>query len=141
MNICILFILFNGMSFVTPACYPPTMESMIVPQDVIYVEQLPYEYIELVYESPSYYYNHYRHYKRHVFNWSTYRYSPRHHRRYARHRHRRNYRHHNHHVYHWRNLARPRHHARRYKNRRHKHRHNARRATPNNTTFEKTYCS
>ena len=41
MNICILFILFNGMSYVTPACY--TNGPMLEPHDVVYLQHLPYQ--------------------------------------------------------------------------------------------------
>lgn len=113
MNICILFILFNGMSYVTPACY--TTGPMLEPHDVVYVQHLPYDYVEVVYESPRYYYNHYRRYRRHITSWRNYRYSPQHRSRYVRHR--RHYRRHSHHVYHWRNT---------YRNRVHRHRSHAR---------------
>ena len=121
MNICILFILFNGMSYVTPACY--TTGPMLEPHDVVYLQHLPYEYVDIVYESPRYYSNHYRRYRRYVSHWRGYFYSPLQHRRYTRHR--RNYRSHRHHVYHWRNHNR---------NRIHRHHNHIRRRPPTRRT-------
>ncbi len=111
MNICILFILFNGSAWVTPACY--TNGPMIEPHDVVYVQHLPPEYVGVVYESPIQYYNHFRRYRRYVSYWRGYRYNHRHHREWRRlysprdRRHYRSYRHRharrNHHRYNHRN--------------------------------------
>jgi hypothetical protein len=92
MNICILFILFNGMSYVTPACY--TTGVMLPPQDVVYLQHLPRELIHVVYESPPHYYNHYRQQRRYVRNWRGYRNHYQRQQRIRRHRNiRPNYRH------------------------------------------------
>jgi hypothetical protein len=109
MHICILFILFNGGGWVTPGCY--TTGVMIEPHDVVFVQHLPPEYINVVYESPRYYYNHYRPYRRHVVRWRNYRYNRHHHRQGMR------------------SLSRDRRHYRshRYNTHRHNHRHRAHR--------------
>lgn len=73
MNVCILFILFNGSAHITPGCF--TIGGIITPHDVVYLEQLPQHYTDIVYESPQYYlYSHFakKHYVRH---WYNYRYN------------------------------------------------------------------
>jgi hypothetical protein len=56
MPICILFILFNGSGYITPACYEG--HELITPHNVAYVQHIPVEY-DLLYESPDYYLNYY----------------------------------------------------------------------------------
>jgi hypothetical protein len=90
MNACILFILFNGSAYVTPACFTPHGD-MYEPQDVVYVRHLPESYINVVYESPTHYVRHYRPQRRHVSHWRSY--QPRH-RHHVRRHHRRHHRRH-----------------------------------------------
>ena len=109
MNACILFILFSGGAYVTPACFTPYGD-MLEPQDVVYVQHLPRAYSRIVHESPRYYVRHYRSYRRYVPRWRGYRHNP--------HRHRNvrpNYRHH---------YRRYRQHRRNYHRHRHQHRRN-----------------
>ena len=56
MSICILFILFNGSGYITPACYEG--HELITPHNVAYMQHIPVEY-GLLYESPDYYLNYY----------------------------------------------------------------------------------
>ena len=100
MNICILFILFNGAAYVTPQCISPT-GVMYAPRDVVYMEHLPLHYNNIVFESPRFYlYNHFDN-VRHIYNWRDYR-RPRvqyHHvPRHQHHVHRSHKRHHRQHV-------------------------------------------
>ena len=78
MNACILFILFSGAGYVTPACFTPYGE-ILEPQDVIYVQHLPEAYHHIVYESPRRYVRHYRPHRRYVRHWRGYRHNHRHH--------------------------------------------------------------
>ena len=55
MNICILFILFNGSAYITPECYD-AYGYLEDPDTVAYVQYIPSEY-DYVYESPGYYLN------------------------------------------------------------------------------------
>jgi len=115
MNACILFILFSGAGYVTPACFTPYGE-ILEPQDVIYVQHLPEAYHHIVYESPRRYVRHYRPHRRYVRHWRGYRHNHRHH-NIRRHRNiRPNYRHRyqrRHHRRHHRRIHQRRHHQRR----------------------------
>ena len=55
MSICILFILFNGSGYLTPACYDGY--ELITPHNVAFVQHIPSEYD--LYESPAYYLDYY----------------------------------------------------------------------------------
>ena len=57
MSICILFILFNGSGYLTPACYDGY--ELITPHNVAFVQHIPSEYEYNLYESPDYYLNYY----------------------------------------------------------------------------------
>jgi len=75
MNICILFILFHGGAYVTPACFD-AQGAMYSPQDIVMVEDVPDAYYHVVYECPQAYVSHYRHhqYAHHVARYRHYRY-------------------------------------------------------------------
>ena len=78
MNICILFILFNGSAYVTPGCF--TTSVMLTPHDVVYLQHLPEAYTDVVYNAPRYYYySHFRS-RRYVRHWRNYRYGHNHYR-------------------------------------------------------------
>ena len=86
MNICILFILFNGAAYVTPQCISP-MGVMHAPRDVVYMEHLPLHYDGIVFESPRFYlYNHFDN-VRHIHNWRNYRKPRVHYHHVPRHQH------------------------------------------------------
>jgi len=57
MSICILFILFNGSGYLTPACYDGY--ELITPHNVAFVQHIPSEYEYNLYESPDYYLDYY----------------------------------------------------------------------------------
>ena len=57
MSICILFILFNGSGYLTPACYDGY--ELITPHNVAFVQHIPSEYEYDLYESPDYYLDYY----------------------------------------------------------------------------------
>ena len=78
MNICILFILFNGSAYVTPGCY--TTGVMLAPQDVVYLQHLPHPYINIVYNAPRHYYHSHHRSSRYVRRWRSYRYNHNHYR-------------------------------------------------------------
>ena len=58
MNICILFILYSGYGYVTPACYADY--GVLAPQDVVYLQHIPNHYIDHVWEAPYGYVTHFR---------------------------------------------------------------------------------
>lgn len=72
MNICILFILFNGSAYVTPACF--TTSVMMKPHDVVYLEHIPEYYVDNVFESPRYYYYSHFNNKRYIRSYKRWRY-------------------------------------------------------------------
>jgi hypothetical protein len=97
MNICILFILFNGTAYITPQCISLT-GVMHAPRDVVYLEQLPLHYSSIVFESPRFYlYNHFDN-VRHIHNWRNYRKPRVHHHHVQRHMHHVRRTHKRHHV-------------------------------------------
>ena len=55
MSICILFILFNGSGYLTPACYDDY--GLTAPDRVAFVQHIPLEYD--LYKSPDYYLDYY----------------------------------------------------------------------------------
>ena len=85
MNACILFILLNGSVWATDGCWSPRGH-MLTPQDVVYTQRIPYHYGTRVYNPPRWWASEWRPWARSWRNWDGYRYSPRHGRRWIRHR-------------------------------------------------------
>ena len=85
MNACILFILLNGSVWATDGCWSPRGH-MLTPQDVVYTQRIPYHYGTRVYNPPRWWASEWRPWARSYRNWDGYRYSPRHGRRWIRHR-------------------------------------------------------
>ena len=85
MNACILFILLNGSVWATDGCWSPN-GYMLTPQDVVYTQRIPYYYNTRVYNPPRWWASEWRPWARSWRNWDGYRYSPRHGRRWIRHR-------------------------------------------------------
>jgi len=69
MSICIVFVLFSGMTFVTTGCY--AAHEAVIPHEIVYTSHIPDEYIDIVYQDPRYYHygdfynNRYHRYHRH----------------------------------------------------------------------------
>jgi len=119
MNICVLFILFSGHTYITDGCYYDY--ELIEPHDVVYLSQVPDYYEPYLYDAPVNYVRYYYPRRHHVTNWRHYRYTtPRVILRRV-HRPHRVVRHYNHHN------KRYRHHRNRRYNKRHYKRHNNRR--------------
>ena len=121
MNACILFILLNGSMWATDGCWVQN-GWMAEPQDVVYTQRLPQLYTTQVFTPPPHWANSWRPYARSWRNWDGYRYSPRHNKRWRRHRRwlsgQRRW------ATRWTNDGRRhRHHHKRHHRRRHRHNH------------------
>lgn len=134
MNICILFILFSGHTYITDGCYYDY--ELIEPHDVAYLSQVPDYYEPYLYEAPVNYVRYYYPRRHYVTHWKHYRYTaPRiihrrvhrpHHVVHRHHHYNKRYRHHKSGRYgkqHYRRHNNKRYNNRRYKNRRHNNRH------------------
>ena len=69
MNVCVLFILYSGWGYVTPACY--TSHGLLEPQDVVYVQHLNSGWN--LWDAPDEYVDCYRSRRRHVRHVHRYR--------------------------------------------------------------------